>query len=166
MKLRSRVISFRARHTMLILQQNRNTTLNSKTQAAQSLRQTHGHPKTHYWTLYCTTERRNPAPPTRTQTQAPPIKTPWQATSPTPPTGSRLHNKEEPWIYSLQTWHPKHSNWNKVKRQRHIQQVKEYDKYPPDQTKEEIGSLSEKEFRIMIVNMIQNLEDKMELQID
>ena len=33
------------------------------------------------------------------------------------------------------------------------------------QTKEEIGSLSEKEFRIMIVNMIQNLEDKMELQI-
>ena len=33
------------------------------------------------------------------------------------------------------------------------------------QTKEEIGSLSEKEFRIMIINMIQNLEDKMELQI-
>ena len=34
------------------------------------------------------------------------------------------------------------------------------------QTKEEIGSLSEKEFKIMIVNMIQNLEDKMELQIN
>ena len=33
------------------------------------------------------------------------------------------------------------------------------------QTKEEIGSLSEKEFRMMIINMIQNLEDKMELQI-
>ena len=29
---------------------------------------------------------------------------------------------------------------------------------------EEIGSLPEKEFRIMIVNMIQNLENKMELQ--
>jgi len=48
---------------------------------------------------------------------------------------------------------------------RNIQQVKELDKYPPNQTKEEeIGSLSEKEFRIMIVKMIQNLENKMELQ--
>ena len=35
----------------------------------------------------------------------------------------------------------------------------------PNQTKEEeIGSLPEKEFRIMIVKMIQNLENKMELQ--
>ena len=34
------------------------------------------------------------------------------------------------------------------------------------QTKEEeIGSLPEKEFRIMIVKMIQNLENKMELQL-
>ena len=32
--------------------------------------------------------------------------------------------------------------------------------------KEEIGSLSEKEFRIMIVKMIPNLENKMELQIN
>ena len=31
---------------------------------------------------------------------------------------------------------------------------------------EEIQSLSEKEFRIMIVQMIQNLENKMELQIN
>ena len=54
-----------------------------------------------------------------------------------------------------------------MKRQRNIQQVKEYDKYPPNQTKEEeIGSLPEKEVRIMIVKMIQNLENKMELQID
>ena len=30
----------------------------------------------------------------------------------------------------------------------------------------EIGSLPEKEFRIMIVNMIQNLENKMESQIN
>ena len=36
---------------------------------------------------------------------------------------------------------------------------------PPNQTKEEIGSPPEKEFRIMIVKMIQNLENKMELQI-
>ena len=54
-----------------------------------------------------------------------------------------------------------------MKRQRNIQQVKEHDKCPPNQTKEEeIGSLPEKEFRIMIVKIIQNLENKMELQIN
>ena len=54
-----------------------------------------------------------------------------------------------------------------MKRQRNTQQVKEQDKYPPKQTKEEeIGNLSEKEFRIMIVKMIQHLENKMELQIN
>ena len=46
-----------------------------------------------------------------------------------------------------------------------MQQVKEHDKCPPNQTKEEeIGSLPEKEFRRMIVKMIQNLDNKMELQ--
>ena len=53
-----------------------------------------------------------------------------------------------------------------MKRQRNIQQVKEHDKCPPNQTTEDgIGSLPEKEFR-MIVKMIQNLENKMELQIE
>ena len=53
-----------------------------------------------------------------------------------------------------------------MKRQRNTQQVKEHDKSPPNQTKEEeIGSLPEKEFRIIIVKMIQNLENKMALQI-
>ena len=52
-----------------------------------------------------------------------------------------------------------------MKRQRNTQQIKEQDKCPPNQTKEEeIGSLPEKEFRIVIVKMIQNLENKMELQ--
>ena len=54
-----------------------------------------------------------------------------------------------------------------MKRQRNIPQVKEPDKNPKNQTKEkEIGSLPEKEFRIMIVKMTQNLENKMELQIN
>ena len=54
-----------------------------------------------------------------------------------------------------------------MKRQRNTQQVKEHEKCPPNQTKEEeIGNLSEKEFRIMIVKMIQNPESKMELQIN
>ena len=48
-----------------------------------------------------------------------------------------------------------------------MQQVKESDKYPPNET-EEVGirSLPEKEFRMMIVKMIQNLENKMEIQIN
>jgi len=54
-----------------------------------------------------------------------------------------------------------------MKRQRNIQQVKKHDKCPPNQTKEEeIWSLPEKEFRIVIVKMIQNLENKTELQIN
>ena len=54
-----------------------------------------------------------------------------------------------------------------MKRQRNTQKIKEHDKCPPNQTKEEeIGSLPEKEFRIMIVKMIQNIENKMELQIN
>ena len=78
-----------------------------------------------------------------------------------------LHSKEEPQTSSIQKTHPKHSNLNKMKRQRNIQQLKKHDKSPPNQTKEEeIGSLPEKEFRIMIVKMIQNLENKMELQIN
>ena len=53
-----------------------------------------------------------------------------------------------------------------MKRQRNTQQVKEHDKCPPNQTREEeIRSLPGKEFRIMIVRMIKNLENKMELQI-
>ena len=54
-----------------------------------------------------------------------------------------------------------------MKRQRNTKQIKEQDKCLPNQTKEEeIGSLPEKEFRITIVKMIQNLENKMELQIN
>ena len=53
-----------------------------------------------------------------------------------------------------------------MKRQRNIQQVKEHDKSKPNQTKKDVGSLPEKDFRIMIVKIIQNLENKMELQIN
>ena len=54
-----------------------------------------------------------------------------------------------------------------MKRQRYTQQVKEQDKCPPNQIKEEeMGNLPDKEFRIMIVKMIQNLENKLELQIN
>ena len=53
-----------------------------------------------------------------------------------------------------------------MKRQRNTKQVKEQDKYPPNQTEEEeIGNLPDKDFQI-IVTMIQNLEIKMESQIN
>ena len=45
--------------------------------------------------------------------------------------------------------------------------MKEQDKCPPNQTKvEEIGNLPDKELQIMIVKMIQNLEIKMQSQIN
>ena len=54
-----------------------------------------------------------------------------------------------------------------MKRQRNTQQVKEHDKCGPNQTKEEeIVSIPGKEFGIMIVKIIQNLESKMGLQIN
>ena len=54
-----------------------------------------------------------------------------------------------------------------MKRERNTQQVKEQDKCPPNQTKEEeTGNLPDKEFRIMLVKMVQNLENKVELQIN
>ena len=50
-----------------------------------------------------------------------------------------------------------------MRRQRNIQQMKEQGKNPPDLTnEEEIGSLPEKEFRIMIVRMIQNLGNRID----
>ena len=54
-----------------------------------------------------------------------------------------------------------------MKRQRYTQKVKEQDKCPPNQTKEEeIGNLPDKEFQITIVKVSKNLEIKMESQIN
>ena len=50
-----------------------------------------------------------------------------------------------------------------MRKQRNTQQMKEQSKRPPDQTnEEEIRSLPEKEFRVIIVKMIQNLGNRME----
>ena len=50
-----------------------------------------------------------------------------------------------------------------MRRQRNTQQMKQQSKNPPHQTnEEEIGSLAEKEFRVILVNMIQNLGKRME----
>ena len=50
-----------------------------------------------------------------------------------------------------------------MRKQRNTEQMKEQGKNPPDQTnEEEIGSLPEKEFKLIIVRMIQNLGNSME----
>ena len=50
-----------------------------------------------------------------------------------------------------------------MRRQRNAEHMKEKGKNPPDLTnEEEISSLPEKEFRIMIVKIIQNLGNRME----
>ena len=54
-----------------------------------------------------------------------------------------------------------------MKRQRAMYQMKEQDKSPEKQLKEvEIGNLPEKDFRIMIVKMIQYLGKRMEAKIE
>ena len=53
-----------------------------------------------------------------------------------------------------------------MKRQRAMYQIKEQDNPPERQLNEvEIGNLPEKEFRIMIVKMIQDLGKRMEAKI-
>ena len=49
-----------------------------------------------------------------------------------------------------------------MKKQRNTTQMKEQIRNTEVQINEEIGTLSEKEFRIMMVKMIKNLENKME----
>ena len=159
--------SSRARHTTQILQPTQEHSLELQYTGCPKSHQTHWHLKTHSWTLHSTPERRNPAPPTRTPMQASLTRKPWQATHPTPPIARNLHSKEEPPTARIQKGHPKHSDINKMKRQRNTQQVKEQDKCPPNQRKEEeIGNLPDEEFQLMIVKIIQNLENKMELQIN
>ena len=79
----------------------------------------------------------------------------------------KLHNKENFTNCQNTERPPQTQQCNKMKRQRNTQQVKEQDKCPQNQTKEEeIGNLPDKEFQITIEKMIQNLENKMELQIN
>ena len=50
-----------------------------------------------------------------------------------------------------------------MRKQKNTQQMKEQGQNPPDLiNEEEIGSLPEKEFRVMIVKMIQNLGNRID----
>ena len=59
-----------------------------------------------------------------------------------------------------------HRKIDKMKRQRTLYEMKEQDKTPEKQLNEvEIGNLPEKEYRIMIVKMIQDLGKRIEAKI-
>ena len=104
------------------------------------------------------TRRQDPASSTRTQALVPSTKKPTQPTELTLATGDRHQKKRELRTCSLRKGDPTHSKLSKMRRQRNTQQMKEQGKNPPDETtEEEIGSLPEKEFRVMIVKMIQTL---------
>ena len=153
--------SSRATHTMLILQQPRNTVMSIKIQATQSHAKLIDTQNSLLDTSLHSREKRSSSTQQNTDTSSPNQETLTSHYSNPTHREQSPQYKEEPRNSSLQKGHPKHSNLNKMKRQRNSQEVKKHDKCPPNQTKEEdIGSLPEKEFRIMIVKMIQNLEKK------
>ena len=111
----------------------------------------------------CPPARQDPASSTRTQAPVSSTTKPTQPTEPTLPTGGRHQKQQELRTCSLRKGDPKHSKLSKIKRERNTQQMKEQGKNLPDQTnEEEIGSLPEKEFRVMIVKIIQNFGNRME----
>ena len=103
----------------------------------------------------CPPERQDPVSTTRTQAPVPTTRKLTQPTEPTLATGGSHQKQWEVQTCSLRKGDPKHSKLSKIRTQRNTQQMKEQSKNPPHQTnEEEIGSLPEKEFRIMIVNII------------
>ena len=103
----------------------------------------------------CPPKRKYPVLSTRTQAAVPSTRKPTQPTEPTLPTEGRHQKQCELQTCSLQKGDPKHSKLSKMRRQRNTQQMKEQGRNPTDQTNEqEIGSIPEKEFRVMIVKMI------------
>ena len=139
---------------------------------AERLPKTIPSPQTSQNTLlswHCPSERQEPAPPTRSQAQVLPTRKPSQATVPNHSWRADFTIKRNynPLDSSLQKGDPKHSKLNKMKKQKNMQQMKEYGKNPWDPTNEqEISSLLEKEFRVTIVKMIPSLENTMEAQIN
>ena len=79
----------------------------------------------------------------------------------------KLHNKENSTNCQNTERPPQTQQYKQDEKAEKYPAGKEQDKCPPNQTKEEkIGNLPDKGFRIMIVKMIQNLESKLELQIN
>jgi len=85
-----------------------------------------------------------------------------QTTGPTLGGQNQKEERIQPW--SLGKGDLKHNKFKKkMKKQRNTAQMKEKTRNTEVQIiEEEIGKLPEKEFRIMIVKMIKNLENRME----
>ena len=141
----------RARHTTQILQQHRNIALSFNIQAAQSQTKPTDISKLitgHFIALQ--REEIQLYPPEHRHKLPSPGKLDKPLVQPHPQWGNATI-KRTPQIARIRKGHPKHRNINKMKRQRNTQQVKEQDKCPPNQTKEEeIGNLPEKESQIII----------------
>ena len=74
------------------------------------------------------------------------LSIPWKREAQTPEAPGGVGPGKAPWDSVFLPISPKLSNLNKM-RQRNTQQIKEQDKCPPNQTKEEeIGNLPDKEF--------------------
>ena len=79
----------------------------------------------------------------------------------------KLHNKENSTNCQNTERPPQTQQCKQDEETEEYPEGKGIDKCPPNQTKEEeIGNLPDEEFQIMIVKMIQNLENKMESQIN
>ena len=153
--------SSRARHTMQILQQRRNIALSFNIQAAQSHTKLIDISKLTTGLFIALQREEIQLHPPEHQHKLPKPgnldKPPFQPHSQWGTSTIKRNHK----LPEYGKGHPKHSIINKMKRQRNTQQVKEQDKCPPKQTKEEeIRNLRDKEFWIMIVKMIQDLENK------
>ena len=130
---------------MLILQQRRNIALSINIQAAQShMKPTDTSKLTTGHFIALQREKTQLHPPEHQR------KLPYPGNLDKPliqphPQGGTSTIKRTPQTARIQKGHRKHSNINKMKRQRNTQQVKEHDKCPPNQTKEEeIASLPER----------------------
>ena len=79
----------------------------------------------------------------------------------------KLHNKENSTNYQNSKRPPQTQQYNQDEETEEYSAGKGTGEMPTKPNKEEeIGNLPEKEFRILIVKMIQNLEIKMEAQIN
>ena len=79
----------------------------------------------------------------------------------------KLHNKENSTNCQNTERPPQTQQYNQDEETEEYPAGKGTGKCPPNQTKEEeTGNLPDKEFQIMIAKMIQNLENKMDLQIN
>ena len=103
------------------------------------------------------------APPTRGQASAPPIrKPPYQLQ---PQGGQTPEVREATTLLSVKR--SPHRKSIKMKRQRTITQVRKKEKNPENQlSHQEILSLQEKHFRLLMLKMVQDIGNKLEAKMD